>query len=123
MSGRKTYDCSGPSKFNDLRFRGCSVKNSDGSVLVPNCERLESHANGAACSRRDARATRSAAVQTELPLQEMDEIDNVLAPLFVRITACGLLVVLRSCGENLTGVIGEKPTTPVLRRTLTWLKR
>jgi hypothetical protein len=57
------------------------------------------------------------------PCTEMDEIDNVLAPLFVRITACGLLVVLRSCGENLTGVIGEKPTTPVLRRTLTWLKR
>ena len=49
----------------------------------------------------------------------MDAILNAVLPVLVSVTVCGGLVVPTACFLKFSGVVGEKLTTPVLRRTKT----
>jgi len=49
------------------------------------------------------------------------EIFNSVAPVLVSLTVCGALVVPAACFLKVSGVVGEKVTTPVFRRAMTEL--
>src|ERR1700730_13689742 len=53
----------------------------------------------------------------------IDAILNAVLPVLVRVTVCGVLVVPTACFLKFSGVVGEKLTTPVLRRTGTLFDR
>ena len=56
-------------------------------------------------------------VMPNWPVIFMEEIFSGVAPVLVRVTVCGRLVVPCCCLLKFRGAVGEKATTPVFSRT------